>query len=813
MAFNPGTLKTSFNSGEISPEAAGRIELKSYFSGAATMMRVEPVPQGGFDLMPGTVFESYVRGLVAQTSAPALTYAGAAVSQNQVVCSVVLGAAVACEFVDFSALAASVAMSVRFEWRASNTDPWQALAAFQMDTKPRAYRAARAPGLQFQVKEMRLLRIDAGAAATVSGGATASIKAEVAASVQARREAFQPSRLDGYDVVFTDGHCDILKEGVHLFGLASPFSAAQLKGMRFEQEKATMLAFHPDVPTQKIIRQSDSDWLSGPQIWKNVPLVDYGAAYTKTPDVWRVTLIIAGDNAQKDVSTVEFTINGETTTNISLFQLYNVAGGQHLVVAAAIKRAIETLAGVETGVHVTTGSYTSYGGYTFTIAFEGDDNIGETFELTARIASQVTATAVSSRQIKADPGGEDIFSPGRGYARDGTLWAQRLIIGGFKSSASAILASVLSSFFDLNTKVVTADGAVLVRPSSTDTEVIERIIAGRHLLIFTQEAEYFIVDRTLSRTSIPNIVQSSRNGCAEDVPVIVADNVVLWVNRNNSLVYAGAYSEQSQAYDSRAISILASHIVRDLVDAAYQRPSTATDAGRYFLVRSDGMMAVGSVVQEQEITGFVRWATDGQVKRVSIDHKEQCKLIVSRTIAGQPRLTLERMDEAVFLDCCVHVTQSPSVVVPGLAVHEGREVWAVADGFVSGPYTVSGGQITLDVAAGDVIVGRWTAPKAVTLPASREIAPNTVMLRNGRITAVRLHALETTSIAVGANGQPARDIGLFRAGMAPDVPLPPYSGAIDQVALVGFQRGPQVEITQVRPGRLKVRDLVYEMKG
>jgi len=814
MAFNPGTLKTSFNSGEIAPEAAGRIELKSYVSGAAYMMRVEPVPQGGFDLMPGTVFESYVRDLLVQLSAPPLTVAGAPVASGGVLASaVVLGAAVDATAIDFSGLTAASTMVVRFEWRVSSAAAWQVMPAFQIDAKPRAYRAALAPGLVMNVKEFRLVRTDAGAAATVGVGASASIMGSAGLSQRANRLTFQLTRTEGYDLVFTDGNCDILKDGVYQCAVATPFSAAQVEALRWEQEKATMLLFHPDVSTQKILRQSDADWLIGAQVWKNVPLVDYGANYVKTADKWRVTLLIPGTNAQIDASTLEFTINGETTTSIALTQVYNVGGGQHLVVAAAIKAAIEALAIVEAGISVTPEPFLFAGTFPFVIEFTGDDNMGELFEISARVSSQVVATAVPLRLVKGDAGGEQVFSVSRGYARDGKFYAQRLVQGGFRSSSSAILASVLSSFFDLNTKIVTADGAVLFRPPSSDNEIIERIVVGRHLLIFTQEAEYFVVDRTLSRTAIPNMVQSSRNGCAPDVPVIVADNAIFWMNRNNSLVFAAAYSEQSQAYDSRAISILASHIVRDMVDAAYQRPSKATDAGRYLLVRSDGLMIVGSVLQEQEITGFVRWATDGLVKRVSVDHREQAKLIVSRTIGGQARLTMERMDESAFLDCCVTVNQALSATVSGLGVHEGREVWAVADGFVTGPFTVSSGQITLDVPAASIIVGRWTKPLARTLPASREIAPNTVMLRNGRITAVRLHVLDTTSIAVGANGQPARDVSLFRAGMAPDVPLPGYSGPLDKAALVGFQRGPQVEITQVRPGRMKVRDLVYELKG
>lgn len=811
--FNPGSLKTSFNSGEISPDAAGRIELKTYFSGASLMQRIEPVPQGGFDLMPGTRHIAYVRGALAQASAPALTVPGVSITAGGVIASLTLSAAADYVAADFSALSCPSAISARFEYRAGLSGAWTALPAFQIDSKARVYRACLAPGSAMGIRELRLVRVDAGAGAVVACGGTVSLKTESAASTDARYIPFHTSRTNSFDLVMTDGHCDVYKEDVFQCGFAVPFVAADLPALRWEQQSATLLLFHPDRATQKVLKQGDADWLTGDQIWSNVPKVDLGGVYTKTADKWRITVIGLQTASQWTNSSLELTIAGETSEAVSLDKI-DLTNADRDAIAAAIQAKIIAMAGVETGVTVTAEPYTAAGNFLFTVEYAGTDNIGERFETSGRVYAPTACALNASRIQRADAGGEAIFSPSRGYARDGKFWAQRMILGGFKepSVSTAILASVLSSYFDLNTEIVTADGATLIRPPASDGDVIERIVAGRHLMIFTQEAEYFIVDRTLSRTSVPNLVQSTRNGCAENVPVIVADNGVFYVNRSNSLVFKCAYNDVSQAYDSSPVSMLASHLTRNVIDAAYQRPTQATDAGRYFLVRSDGIVVVGSVVQEQEITGFVRWVTDGQVKRIGCDVQDRAKLIVSRTIAGQARLTFERMDETVFLDGVVQSAPA-SATVTGLAMHEGREVWAVADGHVLGPFTVTGGQITLDQPADSVLVGRWTAPDGLTLPASREIAPNTVMLRDGRITAVRLHVIDTTSIAIGANGQPAKDMTLYRMGMPADAPLPAYTGKLDAVALLGFTRGPQVQITQVRPGKLKVRDLVYELKG
>lgn len=72
--------------------------------------------------------------------------------------------------------------------------------------------------------------------------------------------------------------------------------------------------------------------------------------------------------------------------------------------------------------------------------------------------------------------------------------------------------------------------------------------------------------------------------------------------------------------------------------------------------------------------------------------------------------------------------------------------------------------------------------------------------------------METTSIAIGANGNPARNIPLYRFGMAVDAPLAPQSRSVRVSGLRGFSKEPTVVITQTRPGKLKVRDITVEQK-
>jgi len=53
---NQGPLKSSLNAGELSPDLHAKVGLKQYYSGARRMINLEPVPQSGFRLAPGTTF-------------------------------------------------------------------------------------------------------------------------------------------------------------------------------------------------------------------------------------------------------------------------------------------------------------------------------------------------------------------------------------------------------------------------------------------------------------------------------------------------------------------------------------------------------------------------------------------------------------------------------------------------------------------------------------------------------------------------------------------------------------------------------------
>jgi hypothetical protein len=92
------------------------------------------------------------------------------------------------------------------------------------------------------------------------------------------------------------------------------------------------------------------------------------------------------------------------------------------------------------------------------------------------------------------------------------------------------------------------------------------------------------------------------------------------------------------------------------------------------------------------------------------------------------------------------------------------------------------------------------------------VAERTVLRRPKRVHTVKLDVIDTTSVAIGANGHAARDQTLYFAGDATDAPVAPYTGRVSATGLRGFSDDGIVEITQTRPGALQWRGITVEAR-
>lgn len=599
-----------------------------------------------------------------------------------------------------------------------------------------------------------------------------------------------------FDLVFSNANCEAWGQSTRDATFAVTPTSAMLPAMDHAQQRDTLIVVHPDLKPKRIIL-SGAGWSEGDAPLTGIPLYDYGASYSNAvAAVWELEFI--GLDAS---SVFQITVSGQETLSIG----YST---DMTVLASAVEAAIDDLPNTASGITVTSHSGGASGNK-IVVTFAGADNEGDGWAVSGVVINKADAAILAYKRTEGVPSGEALMSATRGWPGCVTFFAQRLLLGGFRSLPNAWMASQAGQFFNFDTRLDDANGPFLVPMDVPGGERVERIVPNRNLLIFTSDAECWLAERALSKTEVPNHVQASRHGTARGVPVVENEGAAIFVHRNAGVIGEFRYTDVDGNFTALDISLLASHLVRGVTDLAHRRATFSTDGHTLAIVKDDGTALLATLLREQDVTAFGRIASDCTFIAASGNGRNDLSFIAARNGARR----LERFEDGLLVDGAVTQAHDPATdTLTGLDQFDGTDVWCLADGHVLGPFAVTDGGLTLPFAVSDVTVGHWSPPIVKTLPPPVRIGPNIVQKKKHRIHSVQISLIDTTSIAIAANGGPARDIDLRRYGATADVPEleAGYTGTITVRGLTGFSMEPEITITQTRPGRLTVRSITLE---
>lgn len=613
-------------------------------------------------------------------------------------------------------------------------------------------------------------------------------------SAAAKIFPFHASNGLAFDLVLSGNDCQVWSASAVVETLTIAGMSAVVAEMTYAQQADTMLLFHNDLQSKRI-RVSDTGWSVDNVPYQNLPNYDYGGVYTNgVSAVWRLEFVGLDDG-----STV-FTLNisGQETESI-VYAFPSQATTQ-----ARIQAAIDNLPNVAPGAVVDIAGSTIY-----TITFSGAGNEGDGWAVSGRVINKADAAVISIKQTVGVLPGEPVISAERGWPQCGLFYQQRLLIGGFKSLPNAWMYSLQSNYYNFDPRFTEANGPALIPMDKAGGERIERMVDNLNLLIFTSEAEYWIAERALSKTEAPNHVQASRNGIRRGVPVIENEGAALWCHANGSTMGELRYTDVEGNFVAIDTSLLASHLLDDVVDQASRRAAASMDGNLQAIVRADGQARLVTLLREQEVTAYARMSAATTFKAVARNARNEMSFIADH---GGAR-SLQRLEDGLLLDEAIDFSfGGPQAAINGLARFNGRQVWAIGDGNVFGPFTVAGGTITLPVPVTLATVGTWRPPIVSTLSPPRDIGPNVVLKRKARIHTVHISIVDTTSLAIGTNGGALHEVNLHRYGVLADVSelAQGVTGEIKISGLRGYADAPFVTISQLRPGRLNVRSITVE---
>lgn len=826
MAGQPGRIQSSFASGELGDILVERTNLKYYRSGLKRAENALVLAQGPATQRPYTRQIGRRRNILS-----AISYTGAtlgapnggapayATDGNPATLFVTNGIGGAgpvvlfsCSFTGPRAVSAvdvgpysrssgEGRISVEYQ---DGTGSWQALGpGRKLITASRSRRFCAPPAEPVSASAWRVVARSMTGTAPVTIG-DVKFWSEGTTPGPARLRSFAYSRAQAYDLVLMEGHGDVYAaEGGWLTGFALPHNGVESQG-RWRQQLNTGLLFAPTRQTWRIFRENDDfEWECGAAPYDHIPDHDFGdTAYTNgEPSIWDFQPVNITASC-----VFEIEVEGETTDGIA--SNFNPdTTGEMATLTQRIIDALERLPNLKPGLTYTVEISPLRG----RVTFNGND--GEVLVSSVRVLNKADAALSWLRVQKGKKGGEPIYSDGRGWPRAGIFYQQRLITGGAAGTPNALLLSLTGDYYDLNTELSSASGGFIAPMDTEGEEAIVEFLTTRALLIFTTGREYWVSNSAISKDTPLSPVPASSYGCAENVPVVENEGGAVFVAREGSVLCEFRYNETDQTYVTAPISVLASHLVNDVVDLGIRRSHTNTDANTLAFVQADGALRFVALLRSQDVTAFSRVTTDGQFRSVAVNAANRMTVLADRLVDGETVQFVERFEDGLLLDQAVSFAfEDPTDTVTGLADHEGASVWAIADDDVHGPLTVAGGTITLPAPASTVTVGRWTPFLVETLPPSREVGPEIVTQSDIGFHTVRVSLRDTTSVAIGANGEPAEDVPLIDFGAQADLPelAGGFTGLRERDGLTGSLPRPSMTVTQVRPGRITLLSITGE---
>lgn len=355
-----------------------------------------------------------------------------------------------------------------------------------------------------------------------------------------------------------------------------------------------------------------------------------------------------------------------------------------------------------------------------------------------------------------------------GYPSVPGFFQQRLVLAAPLGSPQTFYMSQPGAYFNFNiSQISQPDDSITGTLVSGQLNTIRDMIpqpAG--LLMFTDRNSWLINGGSQGSAVSPSSIVAnaqSFNGIS-DVPLIVANSDILYVQAKGSIVRDSTYNIYSNVYTGTDISALASHLFYGhTVDewAWAEEPFKVV-----YAVRSDGYLLNLTFLKEQEFIGWTHAITQGNFKSVATvvettstaGEVDAIYTVIERVVNAQTLKYIERFVERVFtngvedawcVDCGIQYDGVPATNFSGAEFLAGLTVTGLADGVVIPPFVMpTTGNFTLP-SASKVTVGLGYTCDLQTLPL--DMGDPTIQGKVKKINNVDLRVAETLGLKIGGD--------------------------------------------------------------
>jgi len=379
-----------------------------------------------------------------------------------------------------------------------------------------------------------------------------------------------------------------------------------------------------------------------------------------------------------------------------------------------------------------------------------------------------------------------------GYPSSVTFFRERLVF----ARNSTMWFSVTADFENFATEIdgaVTADAGFERTLSSDRVNAIRWMSPGDLLLVGTLGDEWAITESTTTDPFGPANCKTKRQssyGSNFVAPLRVGSDT-LFVQKAGRKVRSMAFRFEEDGFESPDVTVFAEHITKSkIADIAFQQEPWSV----VWAARTDGVLIGLTFNREQDVVAWHRHPMAGAVVECvetipSPDGSRDDLWIIARyTVNGVTKRYVAYLEEEddedtdqadwCYADMLSTYSGAPATAISGLGYLEGKEVWVLCDGARHPNRTVSGGQITLQLAGSVVQVGLPCEGFLETMNLDGGARNGTAQGKVKRAHFVTLRVLRS----LGGMGGPADDNLTELQFRSPSVPMgsapPPFTGDI-----------------------------------
>jgi hypothetical protein len=249
---------------------------------------------------------------------------------------------------------------------------------------------------------------------------------------------------------------------------------------------------------------------------------------------------------------------------------------------------------------------------------------------------------------------------------------QRRVFGGSFNEPDTSYYSVTGSTSNFAVhSPIQDDDAITATLASQEVNEIRHFVPLQDLLILTSASEWRATAGPDSAFTPTGLKQKAQTyfGCSNLKPLL-SGNTVLFSEASKANVRSLSYSFQIDGFTGTDVGLLAPHMLYDKTISDWSWAGNPDN--RIHIVRSDGHALTVTFDEEQNVTAWTTWDTDGFFESVATlrrgegEHHDSVFFCVKRNINGNEVRFIEEWDQTAFTDVedCFFVDAGSTYDVP-----------------------------------------------------------------------------------------------------------------------------------------------------